>query len=67
MWLQLMCCTLSNLSLSQFMKGRIKNDKGKSLRGQEGKELESIFELLKYKLNYGLYTCSPWQSLGLQE
>ena len=56
MRLQLMCCALSNLSSSQFMEGRIKRDKGKSLRGQGAKRLKSIFELANTSSNYRLYT-----------
>ena len=35
---------------------RIKNNKRKSLRGQGGKELKSIFELANTLSNYRLYT-----------
>ena len=62
MRLQLMCCTLSNLSSSQFMEGRIKRDKGKSLRGQGAKRLKSIFELANTSSNYRLYTKYLWRS-----
>ena len=48
MRLQLMCCALSNLSLSQFTKGRIKGKTEEILRGQGGRELKLIFELAKY-------------------
>ena len=48
MRLQLMCCTLSNLSLSQFMKGRIMvTEQRKSLRELEGVRSDLIFELEK--------------------
>ena len=56
MRLQLMCCALSNLLSSQFMKGRIKSDKGKCLGGQGGKRLKSIFELVNTSSIYSLYT-----------
>ena len=62
MRLQLMCCALSNLLSSQFTEGRIKRDKGKSLRGQGAKRLKSIFELANILSNYRLYTKVMWRS-----
>ena len=62
MQLQLMCCALSNLSSSQFTEGRIKRDKGKSLRGQGAKRLKLIFKLANTSSNYRLYTEVMWQS-----
>jgi hypothetical protein len=56
--LQLMCCALSNLSSSQFMRGwtsyGIEGRKG--LRELEGVRSNLIFKLVKYKVSYYLYT-----------
>ena len=49
MQLQLMCCALSNLSLSQFMEGRmIFTEQKEGLRELEDVGSNSIFELKKY-------------------
>jgi hypothetical protein len=45
-WLQLMCCAISNLSLSQFTEGRIiVMEQRESLRELEDVISNSIFEL----------------------
>jgi len=61
--LQLMCCALSNLSSSQFTKGRIKRHgiEGKS-EELEGAMSNSIFELKRVMSSYGLYTTGMWWS-----
>ena len=52
MQLQLMCCALSNLPSSQFIEGRIKRDKGKSLRGQGAKRLKSNWRIHRVTTDY---------------
>ena len=67
MWLQLMCCTLSNFSLSQFTRGwmKVAEQRERSQR-QEGGRTKLIFKLKKYIEQLWFIYQSMWWSPGCQ-
>jgi hypothetical protein len=68
MWLQLMCCALSNFPLSQFMRGQIETVNRRDIKYEkETIEPELIFKLAKVHEVLQFIYLRMWWSPGTSE